>query len=277
MVVALGQLDLELDPPEERRRRVEDEAVGPGLAAAELADAAVGVRLAGAARAPRPRQSSTRTPDAGRPCSVSRTWVETVTARLYAGSRAAAIRCSRAISASSAFTSAPPRTTSFPATISRSTRCGPAKTRPATGSAAPAELEAVHAPDREVGTLPRLEAADVGAAEGARAASRREPQGLARGHRAGPAAAAGDEERLLHLEEQVAPLVRRRPVDPEPDVDPGVDELAHRRDARAEPEVRGGAVRDPDAVRPEPLDLLLERWMQWAHQTSSPSQPTRSR
>ena len=79
----------------------------------------------------------------------------------------------------------------------------------------------------------------------------------ARRHRAGPAAAAGDEQRLLHLEEEVAALVRRRPVDAEPDVDPGVDELAHRGDAGAEAEVRGRAVRDADAVGAEPLDLVL--------------------
>src|SRR6266566_331510 len=49
----------------------------------------------------------------------------------------ACLRCSRAISCSSARTSEPPRTTSTPPTTSRSTRCGPEKTRLATRSSAP--------------------------------------------------------------------------------------------------------------------------------------------
>ena len=53
MVVAVGELDLELDPAEERRRGVEHQPVGPGVAAAELADAAVGVGLSGTDELPR--------------------------------------------------------------------------------------------------------------------------------------------------------------------------------------------------------------------------------
>lgn len=48
MVVSLRELDLELDPREVRRGRVEDERVGARLEAVrELRDPTVGVRLAG--------------------------------------------------------------------------------------------------------------------------------------------------------------------------------------------------------------------------------------
>ena len=45
MVVALVEGDLELDPPEERRRRMEDEPVCAGGHLGERGDAPVGVRL----------------------------------------------------------------------------------------------------------------------------------------------------------------------------------------------------------------------------------------
>ena len=41
MVVAVAELDLELDPPEERARRVEDDAVRARLRLGEIAHAAV--------------------------------------------------------------------------------------------------------------------------------------------------------------------------------------------------------------------------------------------
>ena len=88
---------------------------------------------------------------------------------------------------------------------------------PATGSAAPAELEPVDAPDGEVGAPARRERADVVPAEHGRAAARAEPERLARRHRPRPAATSRDEQRLLDLEEQVAALVRGRPVDAESD------------------------------------------------------------
>src|SRR4051812_50032410 len=43
VVMAVAELDLELDPLEERRRRMEDDAVGARLDRGELADAAVTV------------------------------------------------------------------------------------------------------------------------------------------------------------------------------------------------------------------------------------------
>ena len=91
----------------------------------------------------------------------------------------------------------------------------------------------------------------------------------------GAAAAARDEQRLLDLEHQVAALVRGRAVDAEADVHAGVEHLAHRRHAGAEAQVRGGAVRDADAVRREVRDgRRRARCTQCAHQTSSASQPT---
>src|SRR5581483_6987404 len=88
-------------------------------------------------------------------------------------------------------------------------------------------------------------------------AARPEPEGLAGGHRRRAAAATRDEKRLLDLEKEVAALVRRRAVDAEPDADTGVDELAHGRDARAEAEVRGRAMRNAGLRAREPLDVPL--------------------
>ena len=157
------ELDLELDAREERRRRPEDELVASRLEPGrELGDAAVGVRLA---RRRRPRDRGRARPGLPRPACRRR--VEDVSGdrNAHVVNLRACTRWARAISASSALTSAPPRTTSSPSTTSRSTRCGAEKTRPATASSAPAELEDVRPPDREVGPLPRLERADVVAAE----------------------------------------------------------------------------------------------------------------
>ena len=105
-----------------------------------------------------------------------------------------------------------------------------------------------------------------------------EPERVARGHRRAAAAAARGEQRLLHLEAHVAALVRGGAVDAEADADAGVEQLAHGRGAGAEAEVRGGAVRDADAVcRRSAATSAGERWTQCAHQTSPSSQPTRSR
>src|SRR6266516_3185723 len=70
------------------------------------------------------------------------------------------------------------------------------------------ELEPVGAPDREVGSLPGRELTDVVASEHRRAASRAQPQRVARSQCSRPAARPRDEQRLLDLEEEVAPLVR---------------------------------------------------------------------
>ena len=262
MVAAGLDLDLDLDPVEERRAWVEDQPVGPGLDLGEVADAAVVVGLRSATSSS-PRKSWTRIPRAGSPRSVSSTWVEITAAssrparrratcqrtRSVAsavsapaagssrGSRAAWTRCSRAISFSSARTRWPSRTTSSPPTYSRSTRCGAESTSPATGSApAPPSSRPSVRQTAMSARLPGRELADVVPAEHRRAAARPEPQRLAYGHRARAAAAPRDEQRLLDLEEEVAALVRGRAVDAEPDRRARVDQLAHGRDTRARAE-----------------------------------------
>ena len=89
----------------------------------------------------------------------------------------------------------------------------------------PCELEHVGPPDGEVRALPGLERADVVPAEDGRAAACSEPQRLANGQRSRSADPTGDEECLLHLEEEVAALVGRRAVDAEPDANTGVEVL----------------------------------------------------
>ena len=69
------------------------------------------------------------------------------------------------------------------------------------------------------------------------------------------AEAARDEQRLLHLQEEIAALVRSGAVDAEADPDARVEQPAHRRDPRAEPEVRARAVRDAGAGGGETADL----------------------
>ena len=140
------------------------------------------------------------------------------------------------------------------------------------------ELEPVGAPDGDVGALARLERADVVSAEHRGAAARAEPQRVPHGQRRRAAAPARDEQRLLDLEEQVAALVRRRAVDAEPDAHAGVEQVAHRCDAGAEPQVRRRAVRDAGAASPRSARRrAAERWTQCAHHTSPSSQPSESR
>ena len=126
--------------------------------------------------------------------------------------------------------------------------------------------------------LPGCERADVVAAQHLGAAARREPQRVAGGQRLAAAASARDEQRVLHVDEEVAALVRRAAVDAEPDAHVRIEQVAHRRDARAEPQVGGRAVRDADArPRRTSRTSASDRWTQCAHHTSSAIQPTRSR
>src|SRR5215207_10889481 len=69
------------------------------------------------------------------------------------------------------------------------------------------ELEPVRPPDRQVGALARRELTDVGAAEHRRAPARREPERIPRAERGWSADPACDEQRLFHLEEEVASFV----------------------------------------------------------------------
>ena len=118
-----------------------------------------------------------------------------------------------------------------------------------------AELEPVRRPDGEVGALARRDRADVVACQHLGAAARSQPDRLPCSHRLRPAAPARDEQRLLDVVEEVAALVRRRPVDAEPDAHARLQHRLHRRNARAEPQVRRGAVRDAGAGRREAADL----------------------
>ena len=77
MVVAVFELDLKLDPREERRGRMEDEAVRARREVVGEACPPVGIGLRRRRRWSRSRSSSTATPAAGRPAAVSSTWVET--------------------------------------------------------------------------------------------------------------------------------------------------------------------------------------------------------
>ena len=96
MVVAGPEHDLDLDAPEERRARVEDEAVGPRaeVVAGEVRDAAV---VVGLARGDEVVAAEELDRDAARrrsPRSVSRTWVEMLTSAgivFLAGGRARAV------------------------------------------------------------------------------------------------------------------------------------------------------------------------------------------
>src|SRR3954451_23292600 len=130
--MALGEDDLELDAAEERRGRIEHNAIRAGVGIGEVADAAVvvGDPLA-CERAVRAQQLDAHARGGQAALRVEHVGGNGAHA---AHSLSAWARCSRAISSSRALTRAPPRTTSRPPTSSLSTRCGPLRTRFATRS-----------------------------------------------------------------------------------------------------------------------------------------------
>ena len=130
-------------------------------------------RRRGVARRSRPR--------AGRPAAVSSTWVESeqLTPRIFV----AWTRWARAISLSSARTSAPPRTTSSPPTTRRSTRCGPERTSPATRSSAPPSSSPSVRQIARSACFPGSSEPMSSRREHVGAAAGREAERLARGHR----------------------------------------------------------------------------------------------
>ena len=215
----------------------------PGSVSARSRDAAVVVRdaLAG----DRPVGAQQLDADAGR--GRAALGVEDVgrDRRHAAQSLAAWTRCSRAISSSRALTSAPPRTTSRAADDQPVDAMRPADDQVADEILGAAELEPVRAPDGEVGALARRERADVVAAQHLGAAARREAQRVARGQRRRAAAAARDEQRVLHVDEEVAALVRGAAVDAEPDAHAGVEQspAPARRPRRAAGSTSGSARR----------------------------------
>ena len=121
------------------------------------------------------------------------------------------------------------------------------------------ELQAVGSPDGDVRPFTDGQLANVGTAKHGGAPACPEPERLAGAERLRTAARAGDEQCLLDLEEEVAALVRGRAVDAEPDPDVRVDQIAHARDARAEPHVRRRTVRDPDVVRAELRNVIVRQ------------------
>ena len=73
----------------------------------------------------------------------------------------------------------------------------------------------------------------------------------------GSADAPCDEQRLLHLEEEVASFVRSGAVDAEADANAGVEQFPGRRDSRSEAQVRAGAVGDAGACLCKAPDLAV--------------------
>ena len=120
---------------------------------------------------------------------------------------------------------------------------------PRDGILGAAELEPVGPPDREVGALARLERADVVAAEHGRAAARAE-RGAPRGRSSprGPPRPRATSSACLTSKKRSLALVRGGAVDAEPDAHARVEQVAHRRDAGAEAQVRRRAVRDAGAA-----------------------------
>ena len=179
------------------------------------------------------------------------------------------MRCAAAISRSSARASCPSRT---PA---------PRRRRPAPRGAAPTgrgprrgrrhrRTRARRGARRRSRTLTRLERAQVAAAEDVRSAACTEPERLAHGHGLRPASAARSRQCLLDVGDEVAALVRRRAVDPEPDGTPA-SIIAHRRNPGPEPQVRVGQCANSGAGRAEGPHVLGQEMDAVRTQTSLPA------
>ena len=187
-------------------------------------------------------------------------------------------RCSRAISSSSAAYEVPVADDFLAADVEPVDAVRAGEDEAGDGIRGAAELEAVGAPDGEVGTLARARAAPMSSRPSTEAPPRVPSRRASRTVIAfGPAARAGDEQRLLDLEEEVAALVRRRAVDAEADAD------ALRRAARARARCRRRAACSSSGSgrrrRRDSANFATssgERCTQWAHQTSSASQPSSS-
>ena len=254
MVVARVELDVELDPAEERRRRREGEPVDARLErGGELANApSASVSPAGTGDAvpeqlhldSRRRPAGARVEDVGREGDA-----HAANSRLLA-MLAGDVVLVRVDETAVAHDVAPADDEPVDAVRQAQHPAGDRILRAC-------ELEAVESPDGEVGSTARLERADVVAAEDLGASTRREAERVAGGQRLGTAAAARDQQRLLHLEAEVAALVRRRAVHAEPDAHTRVEHLANRRHARAQPQVRRRAVRDTHAVLAERRNVGL--------------------
>ncbi len=177
MMVALPELDLELDASEERRRRPEHELVATRLEVASRARRCDRRRPSRRTRRPRFRRaSSTRTPAAGFPAAVSRTCVETEARHADESSRLHPMgTCDLGLVGVDERSSAHDVLALDDESVD-AMRCG--EHEPCDRVVRAAELERVRAPDGEVGALARLERADVVPAEHRCAAARAEPAGL---------------------------------------------------------------------------------------------------
>ena len=178
---------------------------------------------------------------------------------------------SAAIASSSTFASRPSATTRRPSTNRSRTRSGRQCSSAATGSAsAPANPQAPHVEQRDVGALARFDRTDVVvAAEARRPAARRQPERVAVRQRRRVAARPGDQHRLARLGQQVPGVVRRRTVDAQPDGRARVQQIA--RPARCPTRAGGstsGSARPPSRSRASVATSASERWTQWASHTS---------
>ena len=149
----------------------------------------------------------------------------------------------------------------------------PRRRGPATGSSAPPSSSPSVRQTAKSARLPGLERADVVAAEHGCASARAQRQRLARGHRSRPAAAARDEQRLLHLVRGG----RSRSFDAEPSTPRPTRTPASRYSRTgATPAPRRrfevGQCATPVFDAAKSAVSSAERWTQWAHHTSGPSQ-----
>src|ERR1700737_2890796 len=141
--------------------------------------------------------------------------------------------------------------------------------------------ESVDREEGEVGPLADLDGANVVSAQARRAAAGRDAQRLAGGHRARAFSSPGGEQRLAHLRQQIAAVVRGGAVDREADPHPRVDHLASGREARSQPHVRGRAPGGGGPGRGEAGEgggggAALFRVARWGGPPSGPRKPRSS-
>ena len=236
----------------------------PGRGVGELADAPVGVGLA---RADELVAVPELDADAGgrRARSVSSTWVETVMARLYATSNPAnALRPAAQVSLPEPRRLAPVLAGDLRLVgtdeLAVADDVAAADEQPVDpvrgredeardGVVGAAELEPVRPPDREVGALAGLERADVVAAAARAAPPRVASRSASRALSApAPPRPRATRSACFTSKKRSPRSFDAEPSTPSPTRDAGVEQLANRRDAGAEPEVRGRAVGDADAA-----------------------------
>ena len=143
----------------------------------------------------------------------------------------------------------------------------------------PRMIDAVEPPQRDVGVLARLQRADLGlAAEAAGAVDRAQLERLADvERRAGRGASRASEQRLAQLAAELAGLVGGGAVDPEPDRRAVAEQAPTGAMPAPSRALELGQCATPVPVSPKRRTSCSSRCTQCASQTSSPSQPSRSR